>query len=197
MLEGRSLTTFTKSAHYCLIFWEGHKIFRNLPRLFVLCSASQIIGGDFEKFCGLLRIYELYLGYSEWEICTIFSKLEKYCIIFCSSDPTIISKTTNLQIFPEPTRSKHSRLFGLYLSHTDKSVSEPLIFASNNYKLNILQYDNRLFIKLPVQYMKSPSSEHSQDMYCTQIVCFDIQNNLCTQNVLALFWAWNFHVLNW
>ena len=36
-------------------FWEGHKI----HQLFVLCTASQIIGGDFAKFCGLLRIYEL------------------------------------------------------------------------------------------------------------------------------------------
>ena len=26
----------------------------------VLCSVSQIYGGDFGKFCGLLRIYELY-----------------------------------------------------------------------------------------------------------------------------------------
>ena len=25
-----------------------------------LCTASQIIGGDFAKFCSLLRIYELY-----------------------------------------------------------------------------------------------------------------------------------------
>ena len=33
---------------------------RNL-QLFVLCTASQIIGGDFAKFCGLRRIYELYL----------------------------------------------------------------------------------------------------------------------------------------
>ena len=41
------------------IFWEGHKILRNLHRRFVLCSASQIYGGDFAKFCGLLRIYEL------------------------------------------------------------------------------------------------------------------------------------------
>ena len=37
------------------IFWEGHKILQ-----IVLCSASQIYGGDFEKFWGLLRIYELY-----------------------------------------------------------------------------------------------------------------------------------------
>ena len=40
------------------IFWS-HKILRNLHQLFVLCTASQIIGGDFAKCCGLLRIYEL------------------------------------------------------------------------------------------------------------------------------------------
>ena len=40
-------------------FWEGHKILRNL-QLFVLCTASQIIGGNFAKFFGLLIIYELY-----------------------------------------------------------------------------------------------------------------------------------------
>ena len=44
------------------IFWEGHKILRNLHRRFVLCSASQIYGGGFAKFCGNLRIYELYKG---------------------------------------------------------------------------------------------------------------------------------------
>ena len=42
------------------IFWEGHKILRNLHLTFVLCSVSQKLGGDFAKFCGLLRIYELY-----------------------------------------------------------------------------------------------------------------------------------------
>ena len=41
------------------IFWEGHKILRNLHRRFVLWSASQIYTGDIAKFCGLLRIYEL------------------------------------------------------------------------------------------------------------------------------------------
>ena len=33
---------------------------QNLQQLFVLCTASQIIGGDFTKFCDLLRLYELY-----------------------------------------------------------------------------------------------------------------------------------------
>jgi hypothetical protein len=27
--------------------------------------------------------------------------------------------------------------------------------------------------------------------------CFDIQNSLCTQHVLLMFWACSFHVLNW
>ena len=42
------------------IFWEGHKSLRNLQRRFVLSSNGQIYGGDSAKFCGLLRIYELY-----------------------------------------------------------------------------------------------------------------------------------------
>ena len=39
------------------IFWEGHKILRNLHQLFDWQYIGQIIGGDFAKFCGLLRIY--------------------------------------------------------------------------------------------------------------------------------------------
>ena len=35
------------------IFWEGHQ-------LFDWQYIGQIFGGDFAKFCGLLRIYELY-----------------------------------------------------------------------------------------------------------------------------------------
>ena len=41
---------------------------------------------------------------------------------------------------------------------TGKSLSEALIFASTN-----LQYDDRLFIELQVQYMKIPSSEHGEN----------------------------------
>ena len=64
---------------------------------------------------------------------------------------------------------------------TGKSLSEALIFTSTNP-----QYDDRLFIELQVQYMKIPSSEHGENMLCTEIV-FDIQNNLCTQHVLPMF----------
>ena len=42
---------------------------------------------------------------------------------------------------------------------TGKSFSEPLILASTNP-----QYDKRLFIELPVQYMKTTSSEHQENM---------------------------------
>ena len=76
---------------------------------------------------------------------------------------------------------------------TDKSLSEAFILTSTNP-----QYDNRLSNDLPAQYMKATSSEHEENMMCTQIVfCFDIQNNFCTQYVLPMFLACSFHVLNW
>ena len=34
---------------------------RNIHRRFVLCSNGHIYGGDFAKFCGLLRINKLYI----------------------------------------------------------------------------------------------------------------------------------------
>ena len=64
---------------------------------------------------------------------------------------------------------------------TGKSLSEALIFALTNP-----QNDDRLFIELQVQYIKILSSEHREDMLCTEIA-FDIQNNLCTQHVLPTF----------
>ena len=42
------------------IFWEGYKILRNLLRRFDWHYIGQIYDGDFAKFCGLLRIYELW-----------------------------------------------------------------------------------------------------------------------------------------
>ena len=41
------------------IFWEGHKILRDLQLTFDCMYCSQKLGEDFAKFCGLLRIYEL------------------------------------------------------------------------------------------------------------------------------------------
>ena len=42
------------------IFWEGHKVLRNLHRRFDGYFIGQIYGEDFAKNFGLLRIYELY-----------------------------------------------------------------------------------------------------------------------------------------
>ena len=44
---------------------------------------------------------------------------------------------------------------------TGKYLSEALVFASTNP-----QYDDRLFIELQVQYMKIPSSEHGENIFC-------------------------------
>ena len=46
--------------------------------------------------------------------------------------------------------------------NTGKSLSEALIFVSIN-----LQYDDRLFIELQVQFMKIVSSEHVENMLRT------------------------------
>ena len=62
-------------------------------------------------------------------------------------------------------------------SCTGKSFSEALILASIN-----LQYDKRLFIDLPVQYMKTTSSEHV--VYIVLNVKTKTKNNLCAQHVL-------------
>ena len=66
---------------------------------------------------------------------------------------------------------------------TGKSFSGALIFASVNP-----QYDERLFIELQEKYKV-------QNMLCTKIVflffCFDIQNNICTQHVVNLYFLGN------
>ena len=46
---------------------------------------------------------------------------------------------------------------------TGKSLSEALILASTNPK-----YYHRLFIELPVQYMKTTSSKHVEYITCSE-----------------------------
>ena len=41
------------------IFWESHKILQNLQLTFDWHYIGQKYSGDFAKFCGLLRMYEL------------------------------------------------------------------------------------------------------------------------------------------
>ena len=61
---------FRKILNHCFKIWGENQIklrfcenatkcLRNHHLRFVPCSASQIYGGDFTKFCGLHRIYEL------------------------------------------------------------------------------------------------------------------------------------------
>ena len=63
-----------------------------------------------------------------------------------------------------------------------KSLSEALIFAS----INPL-YDYKLFIELQEKY-KFITFCVPQLFYC---FCFDIQNNVCTQHVLNLYFSVN------
>ena len=62
---------------------------------------------------------------------------------------------------------------------TGKSLLESLILASTNP-----QYEKRLFIDLPVQYMKTTSSEH-----VLYINCFECKKKICTQHVLSLLFS--------
>ena len=64
---------------------------------------------------------------------------------------------------------------------TGKSLSEALILATTN---------KRSFIPLPVLTWKL----QAQNMLCTQIVFVLTFRTICVHN---LFWACNFHVLNW
>ena len=72
---------------------------------------------------------------------------------------------------------------------TGKSLSEELILASTNP-----QYDKRLFIDLPVQYMKTTSSEH-----VVYINCSECQNKnkkqfvytTCSELGIFMYWTCN------
>ena len=73
-------------------------------------------------------------------------------------------------------------------ANTGKSLSEALILGSTNP-----QYDKRLLIDLPVQYMKTTSSEHGENMLCTQIVFLllfwhseQFMHTTCSPHVLSL-----------
>ena len=73
-----------------------------------------------------------------------------------------------------------------FVIFTGKSFSEVLILGSTKP-----QYNKRLSIELPVQCMKIPSSEHCQNMLCTQIVLnvktkHQFVYKTCSESVLSL-----------
>ena len=62
MEESRPLLKFIYSE-------KATKILRNLPLTFDYSTYGQKLGEDFAKFCGLIRIYELYcIIYILWQI---------------------------------------------------------------------------------------------------------------------------------
>ena len=68
-------------------------------------------------------------------------------------------------------------LYRPWLLSTGKSLPDTLIFASTNP-----QYDDILFIQLQVQYVKIPSSEHGENMLCTEISTF---RTICVHNMFS------------
>ena len=72
-------------------------------------------------------------------------------------EDTISSSTISLQLESTVTSSVRPE----NRQNTGKSLLEALILASTNP-----QYDDRLFIDLPIQYMKIPSSEHVENILC-------------------------------
>ena len=60
---------------------------------------------------------------------------------------------------------------------TGKSFSEALILASSNP-----QYDKKLFIDLPVQYMTTTSSEHVVYINCSECQ-YKNKKTLCVHNM--------------
>ena len=83
------------------IFWEGHKILRNLHLKFDYSTHSQILCGDFAKFCGLLRIYELYE--QEWIL------MPWYLLLFLFSKENW--RSVNLRIVSPKIWTKNSNDF--------------------------------------------------------------------------------------
>ena len=91
------------------------------------------------------------------------------------------------------------------LIFTGKSLSEALIFASANP-----QYDNRLFMNLPVQYMKIPSSEHGENIErtwgehdvhtnCFFVLTFRpiyVHNMFSTCSEIAIFMYWTHNLMH-
>ena len=65
--------------------------------------------------------------------------------------------------------------------------SEAFILISTNP-----QYDKRLFIDLPVQYMKTTKTEHVVRVH--KLFWMSKQKTICVHNI---FCACSFHVLNW
>ena len=91
----------------------------------------------------------------------------------------------------------------VYFHCTGKSMLETLIFASTNP-----QYDNRLFIELPVQYMKIPAqnskfgtlSEHvfytNWFFFTFRTICVHNKFWQCSDSELGIFMYWSGNLMD-
>ena len=85
------------------IFWEGHEILRNFHLTFDFSTYSHKLGEEIAKFCGLLRIYELYL-HDSW-------------IAIMSKIGILLDKDFQLMIFiPSWSTTLQFRLLDLFSS---------------------------------------------------------------------------------
>ena len=116
--------------HKVHIFWEGHTFLQNLHRIFVLCSNGEIYGGDFAKFSGLFRIYELY------DIIWNFQKLWPCCagptrLLFLGRNMNIICRYTC-------SNSNMTDHFGSYfyvINYIFTSVDRQIMFCEVTFNL--------------------------------------------------------------
>ena len=89
------------------------------------------------------------------------------------------------------TEQNYFALFAMRYPVTVKSLSEALIFASINP-----QYDNRFFMELPVQYMKTTSAEHWQNIGRTWAEHAQNMRRTCAEHAQNMFLPCSAHVLH-
>ena len=108
---------------------------------------------------------------------------------------TIVSKFKSLKesIWIYSKKRNFTDIFHTISVSTGKSLSEALILGSTNQ-----QYDKRLFIDLPVQYMKTTSSEHL--VYTNWFLFWHSEqflNTTCSPHVLSFLFLCTELVNQW
>ena len=104
-----------------------------------------------------------------------------------------IAKIPNVTVILAVNRAPMSHISRIVVvsNCTGKSFSEALILASTNP-----QYGKRLFIDLPVQYMKITSSEHVVYMNCLLFLFWHSKQFMCTCSKLVIFMYWTGKSMN-
>ena len=107
---------------------------RNLHCRFTLCSNSQIYGGDFAKFWGFLRIYELYyLAFFGIKECTLKGKLIVCSLLVQNCKPYNFQKIEFYICFPHENIKNNIRNFQCCLDG-------PICPKEKKWKINLSFY---------------------------------------------------------